>query len=86
MDRQLRYKLKRKALIEELRNVPCMDCGGTFPNVCMDFDHRDPSEKKFSIAHYHAHGMEAIKAELAKCDVVCANCHRIRTHLTDNQK
>lgn len=74
------YIAKRKALVESARNVPCMDCGGTFPSVCMDFDHREPSEKLFPLAAYRSKGYDAIRAELAKCDVVCANCHRIRTH------
>lgn len=45
----------------------------------MDFDHRE--DKKFNIAQLSKiASVEKLKEEIAKCDVVCANCHRIRTH------
>jgi hypothetical protein len=75
-----RYKEKRRKLVDDAKAGPCMDCGGVFPIVCMDLDHRDPSTKEFSLAAYGTRGYDAIKAEIAKCDRVCANCHRIRTH------
>ena len=59
---------------------PCMDCGGTFPPYVYDFDHRIPAEKSFSISKGKRVGREALLAEIAKCDLVCANCHRIRTY------
>lgn len=61
--------------------MPCADCGQTFPPYVMDFDHRPGEEKSFGLA-FAASGRSAVEvqAELAKCDVVCANCHRIRTH------
>ena len=61
---------------------PCMDCGGVFPPVAMDFDHR-PGEIKVSGVCEMVRGRwskEKILAEVAKCDLVCANCHRVRTH------
>jgi hypothetical protein len=57
---------------------PCMDCGGYFPPVCMDFDHRDPSNKSFSVAGSKRR-LWILLEEISKCDLVCANCHRIRT-------
>jgi len=64
-----------------LKDQPCMDCGLKFPPVCMDFDHRDPSTKRYSPAIMFTHyTLDAIQTELMKCDLVCANCHRIRTH------
>jgi hypothetical protein len=46
----------------------------------MDFDHVR-GEKLFDVSRMVGPGLslELIKAEIAKCDVVCANCHRIRT-------
>src|SRR5579872_6584201 len=59
---------------------PCMDCGGTFPPVCMDFDHRPGEVKLFPIGkHGFRFTRDELLAEIAKCDLVCANCHRIRT-------
>jgi len=47
----------------------------------MDFDHRDPSQKRHSVmAMVSRTGTAAILTEVAKCDVVCANCHRMRTY------
>lgn len=75
----LRFAERRKFL-NQIKNRPCKDCRRRFPSVCMDFDHRR-GRKKFAIGKALGCGMRALAAELAKCDVVCANCHRIRTHL-----
>ena len=56
-----------------------MDCGGRFPAVCMEFDHVR-GEKLFSVGIRVSYKMETVLAEIAKCDLVCANCHKIRTH------
>ncbi len=47
----------------------------------LDLDHISDN-KKFGLADYRSHtiDIELIKAEIAKCEVVCANCHRIRTY------
>lgn len=63
------------------KNKPCADCGIQYPPVCMDFDHLPGAEKKFylSRAMFRRYSFAQIQAEIAKCDVVCANCHRLRT-------
>jgi len=64
------------------KNVPCADCGNKYPPTCMDFDHRDPSQKEFNLgseAIREMYSLEKLQAEIDKCDIVCANCHRIRT-------
>lgn len=60
---------------------PCMDCGGVFPQECMDFDHRPGETKVKAVGTMvaHGHNKEKVYAEIAKCDLVCANCHRTRT-------
>lgn len=67
--------------MNELKSKPCHDCGGTFEICCMDFDHRVGTEKTYNIGSMFAHhySSELIQIELDKCDLVCANCHRIRT-------
>jgi Zn finger protein HypA/HybF involved in hydrogenase expression len=66
-------------IIEREKNVPCKDCGITYPPYVMDFDHL--RDKKFNIsAEMHRVGVVQLKQEISKCDVVCSNCHRIRTH------
>lgn len=64
--------------INEVKSVPCADCQGVFPSVCMDFDHLS-DDKLYNIAEMMGHSLEKVKVEVAKCEVVCANCHRIRT-------
>jgi len=68
--------------INNLKNVPCMDCHQTFPPICMEFDHRDPNTKLASISQLIGivrSYWEIIQQEINKCDIVCANCHRLRT-------
>lgn len=59
-----------------------MDCKREFPSYVMDFDHRDASTKRDTVSNLvaKARSLMAIEAEIAKCDLVCSNCHRIRTH------
>jgi 5-methylcytosine-specific restriction endonuclease McrA len=67
-------------LLNHLRDVPCADCGRRFPPCAMDFDHRDPASKRFGVTRMVGRaGTASMLAEAAKCDIVCANCHRSRT-------
>ena len=78
-DKANRYKYKFVSLVRELKNKPCTDCKIQYPYYVMDFDHK--SNKKFSIANaLHAKSQTEVMKEIEKCDVVCANCHRERTH------
>lgn len=43
---------------------------------CLDFHHTDPATKLFGVGHTGTRRLEAVQAEIAKCKVVCANCHR----------
>lgn len=72
----------KKALDDYKASKPCLDCGRKYPSYVMDFDHRDPSTKEFSVSSAFRVGTskERVEAEIAKCDLVCANCHRERTH------
>lgn len=58
----------------------CADCKVSYPYWVMDFDHL--SDKSFGINRFTEHtlDLEKIKKEIEKCEVVCANCHRQRTH------
>lgn len=53
----------------------CACCSENDP-VCLDFHHRDPETREFAIAGSWSRSLERIEAELAKCIVLCANCHR----------
>lgn len=56
---------------------PCYDCGGMFPPECMDFDHL--RDKKFTIGQATCRPLEELRQEIDKCQLVCSNCHRVRT-------
>ena len=75
-----RYREENRPLIREyLRTHPCVDCGET-DIVVLDFDHRDASSKEHNVMVLALHkGWSRVLAEIAKCDVRCANCHRQRT-------
>ena len=70
---------EKRLWIREQKSKPCADCGGVFHWCAMDFDHRPGETKLFAIAASKGMSWNALRAEIAKCDVVCANCHRIRT-------
>lgn len=70
---------RNRAIIREAKDVPCRDCGRRFPTVCMDFDHKDQSDKKGIVSRMMTASLDRLLAEIAKCDVVCSNCHRIRS-------
>lgn len=57
---------------------PCSDCGGYFPSECMDFDHVR-GVKRGDVSALLNNGVGILADEMAKCALVCANCHRIRT-------
>lgn len=58
----------------------CVDCGENYPYWIMDFDHLH--DKSFNISNHrnYTNDLELIKLEIAKCEVVCSNCHRNRTY------
>lgn len=70
------------ALLNDLKTAPCADCGVAYPPWVMQFDHHpDRGEKGFAIGAQRTNvGLARLLAEIAKCDVVCANCHALRTH------
>lgn len=73
--RQVRRERVRAIKIER----GCVDCGYNAHPDALDFDHRPGVVKLFNIAGGSKAGWETILAEIEKCDVRCANCHRIKT-------
>lgn len=72
-----------RAIIDDLKHGPCKDCGRKFNPWQMDFDHRDEEQKEHDISHMIKPmklSLDRILEEIAKCDLVCACCHRQRTH------
>jgi len=79
--RRRKYRLISKKFVSKIKQKPCQDCGKTYPHYVMDFDHKIGEKKIGDIAHMVVGGwsLENIVKEIEKCDIVCANCHRIRT-------
>lgn len=75
---QREYDVKMRKRLADLKSNPCTDCGQRFPVECMDFDHKY-GEKIKDVAKMVDFSEEKLMAEIAKCELVCANCHRIRT-------
>lgn len=67
--------------LASLKSGPCLDCGNSYPPYVMQFDHRDPDQKLFHIDSVSmSRQADKLAAEIAKCDLICANCHAERTH------
>lgn len=67
------------AWMRSMKTDPCTDCGVAFPPTCMDWDHVRGT-KKYEIARMRGFARATILEEMTKCDLICANCHRIRTN------
>lgn len=72
-----RYR-QLQAFLGGLKKGPCLDCGGEFSPCCMDFDHVR-GEKELGVGQMVSYNQDRLLAEIAKCDLVCACCHRLRT-------
>jgi hypothetical protein len=70
---------KRKWLNEYKRNKPCSRCGKIYDPLCLDLHHLDPMNKVSTISFMiqGTHSLKVLKEEVAKCEVICANCHRL---------
>ena len=89
-DKELLSKQKQqyKQRLKEIKEASgCTDCGEK-NHIVLDFDHL--KDKKYNVSRMIHDGFawKAIRKEIDKCEVVCSNCHRIRTHdrLTNKHK
>lgn len=76
-------KILQKLILEYLQSHSCVDCGVTDIRV-LDFDHRKEKFMGVSQMVRNCYSIEAVKQEIEKCDVRCANCHRIKTFSQGN--
>lgn len=74
------FQARNRKLIEEYKKThPCVDCGFSNP-LALDFDHvRGKKKANVAILAHTSYSEEALWREIAKCEVRCANCHRIIT-------
>lgn len=76
--RDRRRAIARAYVLDLLRSGACSDCGLADPAV-LEFDHVGPKRMEVGKLVREAYRLERIKAEIANCELVCANCHRRRT-------
>lgn len=77
-----RKRLKLVGLEYKLQN-PCIICNETNP-LCLDFDHLRDKEKEVSQMILKGASTERVLKEISKCQVLCSNCHRIKTAIEQN--
>lgn len=77
-DQQRAYKRKRKLDAIEYMGGTCNNCGGSFHPAVYEFHHTDPTSK--DVDPSKASGYDKMYAELDKCVMLCANCHRLEHH------
>lgn len=69
-----------RMIVYAFKDVPCADCGVQYPPCVMDFDHIEDNKianvNKFMVDA----NIDTMVTEILKCEVVCSNCHRLRTY------
>tara|TARA_R100000306_G_C4258682_1_gene84175 strand:- start:114 stop:416 length:303 start_codon:yes stop_codon:yes gene_type:complete len=77
---------KRKWLNEYKKDKPCSRCGETYDPLCLDLHHIDPEKKEATISSLvqGTQKLEKLKEEVAKCEIICAHCHRLHHYKETN--
>jgi len=87
LDRNRNRRAKNRTMLNELKNNPCMDCGQSFHYCQMHYDHREAKYKIGNISWLvNSHYLKVALKEIEKCDLVCANCHALRTWTRSQNK
>lgn len=74
-----RADIKRIIINNYKLRIGCKDCGYKENAWALEFDHKDGEDKRNTVASLMYGSWENILKEIKKCEVVCANCHAIRT-------
>lgn len=75
-----KQKQRLKLWVREQKSKPCLDCNTVYPYYVMQFDHRPGTVKIDAISRLGKDGrVKIVQVEIDKCDLVCANCHAVRT-------
>lgn len=83
---KLEYQKKRRKELREwvydIKSSPCIDCKQVYPPEIMQFDHLEVGSKTSTISRMVSdlYSKIMILKEIAKCDLLCPNCHAVRTH------
>ena len=80
LKKKKQYDAQKKAVLSAIKvSKGCESCGFVGHPQALTFDHIDPKCKTFSIANYGTISWSKLLAEVAKCRVLCANCHNIHS-------
>jgi len=86
------YEINKQLLLEKKKNG-CEDCGFNAHPAALDLDHIDPSTKHVTKSGLRqnpgsmvGYRTEIFIAELAKCRVLCSNCHKIHTFMQNKAR
>ena len=80
IDRAKARSMDMKEWFKSLKDQPCMDCKIKYPPYVMDFDHVTGDKIDNLGTLINLGNRQKVLAEIEKCELVCSNCHRIRTH------
>lgn len=81
LESRKRLRKERQEYVRNLKTItPCADCDTNYPYWIMDFDHYTGDKDGQISRMVSDQSMKKLKAEIAKCEIVCSNCHRERTH------
>lgn len=69
-------RLDKKRVLVAMLGGKCCRCGYSKCIAALDFHHKNPASKLFEISHNLSRSLDALRAEAAKCLLLCANCHR----------
>lgn len=71
---------KKQTLVIEAKSKPCVDCDIQYEYYVMQFDHLPGYLKLFNLSLYRKYSIQEIIREIAKCEIVCSNCHAKRSY------
>lgn len=78
VNKKRQVKANRQKFLEILMISKCTDCGNDDIRV-LEFDHLADKRENVTKLISYGYSWDSIQKEIAKCEVVCCNCHRIRT-------
>jgi len=81
LSRKRRHQQKKRQMVREIKEArSCVDCGYDGHFAAKQFDHLPGQIKMFEVSQVERASKQRILDEIDKCEVVCANCHAIRTY------
>ena len=87
---KISIKKQKEFLAQYLKDLkeknPCMDCKVSYPYYMMDFDHVRGTKHSNVAELINTLSKKRLDEEIAKCEIVCSNCHRARTYIRKNWK